>query len=97
MARTMLDEHKTPEDIGRRRWTPLAMLETGFFSGPYWIRRDMSSCTGEHLEWAISGLLVVGALFSRRVGLISLSRDPQMGFAYFMLVIQEHFVCQPWY
>jgi hypothetical protein len=37
--------------------------------------------------------LVVSALFSRRVGLISLSRGPPMGFSWVMLVILEHFGC----
>jgi hypothetical protein len=39
------------------------------------------------------GSLAVRALFSRRVGLISLSRGPQMGFSWVMLVILEHSVC----
>jgi hypothetical protein len=81
------------EDIGQRRWIPLAMLGTGFFLGPSWTRWVMSSSTGEHLEWAIPGLLVVSALFSRRVGVISLSRGPLMGFSWVMLVILQHFVC----
>jgi transposase InsO family protein len=32
-------------------------------------------------------------LFSRRVGLISLSRGPSMGFTWVLLVILEHFTC----
>jgi hypothetical protein len=60
-------------DIRLRRWKPHAMLGTGFCFGLSRTRRAMSSCIGEHLEWAISWLLVVSALFSRWVGLISLS------------------------
>jgi hypothetical protein len=80
-------------DIGTRRWIPHAMLGIGFFLRLSWTRRATSSCMGEHLEWAILGLLVVGALFSRRLGLISLSRGPPMEFSWVMLVILKHFVC----
>jgi hypothetical protein len=63
MARTMLDEHRTPQR--------------------YW---------AEAVNTAL-GLLFVGALFSRRVGFISLSRGLPMGSFWVMRVILEHSVC----
>jgi hypothetical protein len=93
LAQTMLDEHRTPRRYWAEAVNTACHVGTRFFWWPSWTRRSMSSCTGEHLEWPISGLLVVDASFSRRVGLISLSRGLPMGFSWVMLVILEHFVC----
>jgi hypothetical protein len=73
MARMMLDEHRTP----RRYWAEV--VNTACHVGNRILLRAFLNKTCYELmhrrapRGAILGLLVVGALFSRRVGLISLS------------------------
>jgi hypothetical protein len=53
----------------------------------------MSSCTGEHLRVRPFRAFGCQCFILKKVGLISLSRGPPMGFSWVMLVILEHFVC----
>jgi hypothetical protein len=93
MARAMLDEHRTP----RRYWADA--VNTACHVGNRIFLRGLLNKTCYELMHRRAprvshlGLLVVGASFSRRVGLISFSRGLPMGFSWVMIVILEHFVC----
>jgi hypothetical protein len=66
MARTMLNEHRTP----RRYWVEgvntACHVGITFSFMLSWRRRAISSCMGKHLELAIFQIVVACTLFSRR-------------------------------
>jgi hypothetical protein len=92
MARTMLYEHRTTRSYWAKAVNTACHVGNRIFLRAFLNKTCYELMHGEHLEWGISGLLVVGSSFSRMVGLISLSRGLPMGFSWGMLVILEHFV-----